>query len=125
MATKIVFLSLEFDPANSINLELGFSNGNPGGASIDDLFTGLDGSSHFNSSFPHFFTQLGNKIIFEASDGASGRELWITDGTTGGTQLLKDINAVAPTATHDSFFAASNFNAQSQIDFAKPVVLNG
>jgi ELWxxDGT repeat protein len=125
MATRIVFLSLKFDPTNSIDLELGFSDGNPGGALIFDLYPGLDGSSHFNMGWPHFFTQLGDKIIFEATNAANGRELWITDGTAGGTQLLADINTVAPTATHSSFFPANNFNGQIQIDFAKPVVFNG
>ena len=32
-------------------------------------------------------------IIFAATDGGpAGRELWITNGTTAGTLLLKDIN---------------------------------
>ena len=34
---------------------------------------------------------LGNSIIFVADDGTTGDELWITDGTESGTQLLKDI----------------------------------
>jgi len=29
--------------------------------------------------------------IFSATDGQHGRELWVSDGTAGGTQLLKDI----------------------------------
>ncbi|WP_413467324.1 ELWxxDGT repeat protein [Pleurocapsa sp. FMAR1] len=27
-----------------------------------------------------------------ANDGENGRELWVSDGTTEGTQLVKDIN---------------------------------
>ena len=34
---------------------------------------------------------LGNSIIFVADDGTTGDELWITDGTESGTQLIKDI----------------------------------
>ena len=59
MATRIVFLSLKFDVTNSIDLELGFSNGLPGGSQVLDLYPGLDGASHFNPSWPHFFTPLG------------------------------------------------------------------
>lgn len=33
-----------------------------------------------------------NKLFFEADDGINGNELWITDGTTSGTKLLRDIN---------------------------------
>ncbi|WP_139558155.1 ELWxxDGT repeat protein [Methylotetracoccus oryzae] len=33
-----------------------------------------------------------NRWIFQASDSTNGTELWITDGTTSGTQLLKNIN---------------------------------
>lgn len=36
---------------------------------------------------------LGGKAFFFANDGVNGTELWITDGTATGTQLLKDINA--------------------------------
>ena len=34
---------------------------------------------------------LGNRLVFDADDGTNGRELWITDGTPGGTMILKDI----------------------------------
>lgn len=35
---------------------------------------------------------LNNQLLFTADDGTSGAELWITDGTETGTQLLMDIN---------------------------------
>lgn len=40
---------------------------------------------------PGNFVMFNNKVIFSAN-GANGYELWITDGTTSGTQELKDIN---------------------------------
>ena len=35
---------------------------------------------------------LGNFVIFPASDGSNGIELWISDGSSEGTFMLKDIN---------------------------------
>ena len=41
---------------------------------------------------PSDYMTLGDKLIFRANDGEHGYELWVTDGTAEGTQLLKDIN---------------------------------
>ncbi|MDF1800707.1 MAG: hypothetical protein P1V81_16145 [Planctomycetota bacterium] len=49
----------------------------------------------FGSDIDEFYTcYLGGKLVtfFEADDGGTGKELWITDGTTLGTNLVKDIN---------------------------------
>lgn len=35
---------------------------------------------------------LNGKTLFVADDGIHGYEIWSTDGTTGGTQMIKDIN---------------------------------
>lgn len=46
---------------------------------------------------PDFFTgvmeltPLGSKLFFVVTDEEYGRELWVSDGTTGGTHLVKDI----------------------------------
>lgn len=37
------------------------------------------------------YVVLGNKIYFSGVD-ANGTELWVTDGTAGGTKMVKDIN---------------------------------
>jgi ELWxxDGT repeat protein len=69
--------------------ELGFADG-VGGTTPVDVFTGV------GSSYPQYFTQLGSKVLFEATDAADGRELWVTDGTT--TTLLTNINPGAGNA---------------------------
>ncbi|MCA9171661.1 MAG: hypothetical protein KDB23_28535, partial [Planctomycetales bacterium] len=42
-------------------------------------------------SQPHLYTQLGDETYFIAETGATGSELWRTDGTYDGTQLVKTI----------------------------------
>ena len=49
---------------------------NPGEASREPFFVGV----------------VGQTLFFSAVDGASGRELWKSDGTEAGTVLVKDIN---------------------------------
>jgi ELWxxDGT repeat protein len=43
------------------------------------------------SSMPHDFAAIGNRTLFAASTPSTGDELWVTDGTSGGTSLLADI----------------------------------
>jgi len=38
------------------------------------------------------FYSMGSKIYFRATDGKHGYELWSSDGTSNGTQMVKDIN---------------------------------
>ncbi len=45
-----------------------------------------------DSSNPREFSVLNSTILFLANDGVHGEELWKTDGTSGGTVLVKDIN---------------------------------
>ncbi|WP_139559060.1 ELWxxDGT repeat protein [Methylotetracoccus oryzae] len=46
--------------------------------------------------------------LFRADDGNTGTELWITDGTTAGTYLLKDINPGVGWSSPDGFAALGN-----------------
>jgi ELWxxDGT repeat protein len=40
---------------------------------------------------PWQLTRVGERVFFIADDGAHGPELWLTDGTAGGTRLVKEI----------------------------------
>ena len=44
-------------------------------------------------SSPRYLTNIGGTLYFSAHDGASGRELWKSDGTEAGTVRVKDIRA--------------------------------
>lgn len=44
------------------------------------------------ASLPYDMVIMNGKVLFTANDGLHGRELWISDGTEAGTQLLLDLN---------------------------------
>src|SRR6516164_4920736 len=90
MALRIVFPWDAIDIFGNSNEELGFASSSTFTNALD-LFPGKTIVIP-NQSQPNHFVALGNKLIFEATDGTHGRELWITDGTSSGTRLLKDIN---------------------------------
>ncbi|TNF32162.1 MAG: hypothetical protein EP329_11080 [Deltaproteobacteria bacterium] len=66
------------------------------------------------SSSPSQFGVVGSQVFFRASDGIVGYELWVTDGTTAGTRLVKDINAAD--SSNPANFVAYNGVAYFQAD---------
>lgn len=69
--------------------ELWVSNGTSDGTQmLCDIYPGS--TSSFSSLEPRFW-KMGDTVYFVANDGTHGDEVWITDGTPGGTQLLLDI----------------------------------
>tara|TARA_B100001123_G_scaffold419695_1_gene525215 strand:- start:95 stop:2959 length:2865 start_codon:yes stop_codon:yes gene_type:complete len=59
-------------------------------------------------SFPFSFTGVNDKVIFDAIDGVNGRELWVTDGTEAGTNILKDIRPGSNSSYPDSYYSNGN-----------------
>lgn len=57
-----------------------------GAQRIKDIFPNL------TSSYPTCITAFNNRVFFWANHPSYGYELWTSDGTEGGTYLLKDIN---------------------------------
>src|SRR3954454_20709785 len=44
--------------------------------------------SNDGSSFPGHFLAARGKVFFEAQESSSGRQVWVTDGSAAGTELL-------------------------------------
>ena len=60
---------------------------------VRDIFEGDQTNSNDpNSSAPSDFVALGNTLIFTATDDQFGREIWKSDGTEDGTEILRDIH---------------------------------
>lgn len=62
-------------------------------------------SSHYYFYAPEECRYIGNLLYFRVADTAYGGELWVSDGTTGGTVLVKDINTTYPYYASPSGFA--------------------
>lgn len=59
---------------------------------LKDIHPGYQG--YFDPQFNYpYFTELDGALFFAANDGVHGFELWKTDGTEGGTVMVKDISA--------------------------------
>ncbi|MCU7845633.1 MAG: hypothetical protein KZQ93_17520 [Candidatus Thiodiazotropha sp. (ex Monitilora ramsayi)] len=81
--SKLYFSAIDY--ANSRYL-LHVTDGTPAGTKLL-----LDRDSNLIGS-PSGFIIVGDNLMFTASDGVHGHELWLSDGTEAGTYMLKDIN---------------------------------
>lgn len=59
------------------------------------VFTRVDINSGANNSSPGEMRIIDTTLYFQADNGANGTELWMSDGTTAGTQMIRDINSGA------------------------------
>ncbi|MBW4535958.1 MAG: hypothetical protein KME09_18640 [Pleurocapsa minor HA4230-MV1] len=72
--------------------ELFVSDGTAEGTQLfADIYPGENDLGYNNSSSPRDFVEFNDHLYFVANDGENGYELFVTDGTTEGTQLVADI----------------------------------
>ena len=98
LSTKFIFAVSD----NTSRSELWQSDGTPGGTVLFKPFSPITAGSipiiflPYNAGFISGpFTQplfQGNKFFFTAGTSTEGYELWVSDGTLGGTNMVKDIN---------------------------------
>ncbi|MEM1177977.1 MAG: hypothetical protein AAGM22_06520 [Acidobacteriota bacterium] len=76
---------------------------------------------------PHDFVSFGDRAVFTGTTGATGRELYVSDGTFDGTRLLADIRAGEESST-PTFWAVGDrlwFAANDGLVGPEPWVSDG
>jgi ELWxxDGT repeat protein len=58
---------------------------------VIDLRPGENNYGSTNGSYPSNLTEFNDKLYFTANNGENGNELYVSDGTGSGTQLVKDL----------------------------------
>ena len=92
-----MFFAATVNGTSIISYKLWVTDGSYEGTNVvkDDLYVGP-----IYASSQHFLDQVikfDNRLFFvTASDLWQGRELWVTDGSEAGTELIKDISVDAP-----------------------------
>ncbi len=81
--------NLFFTAENELGRELWTVNAAGNANLVKDIFLGS--ASGIQKENP--FIVYNNQLFFSANDGVNGNELWVSDGTSNGTKLLKDIYA--------------------------------
>lgn len=75
------------EPSYEVGVEPYVSDGTGAGTfRLKDIASSWAGDSR-----PTTFTKVGSRVFFYASSETHGRELWVTDGTSGGTRLVIDL----------------------------------
>jgi ELWxxDGT repeat protein len=72
------------------------------------LLANINPGANGNSS-PSNMIKLGSIILFSATDGTNGTELWKTDGTAAGTIMVKDIRSGSSSSSPTSFVVMGGF----------------
>ena len=67
--------------------------GTPPHYGINGMLKDIKPGGSASSSSPVYLTSYQGLVFFRASNGVYGNELWVSNGTTEGTNMLKDINA--------------------------------
>ncbi|MBS1684211.1 MAG: T9SS type A sorting domain-containing protein [Bacteroidetes bacterium] len=78
-----------------------------GGLATAQVFTPIDINPGADNSTPYNETSFQGKVYFSAYTPATGIELWVSDGTSAGTQMFKDL-VPGPGSSYPSTFKVCN-----------------
>ncbi|GAB5442053.1 MAG: hypothetical protein Fues2KO_24020 [Fuerstiella sp.] len=99
----------------SVGRELWRSDGTSVGTTlVSDIASG-PASGIRDSSEPGSFVAWNNQFYFGADDGNHGHELWRSDGTAAGTQIVADIGS-GPNGLSPAFLTALSYRLLIQTD---------
>ncbi|MEN9871399.1 MAG: hypothetical protein RLZZ171_2391, partial [Cyanobacteriota bacterium] len=97
---------LYFAAYDGENTGLYVSDGTAEGTQLFDPGNDRDGNSQL--PYPNDLVEFNGKLYFTADDGEHGQELFVSDGTAEGTQLVADLNPGENSAfSPDSLFATN------------------
>jgi len=82
---------LIFNAFDSINGEELWISDGVNASLLKNVDPGVFNANSPKSSYPKNLTVVGSNVFFTAYNSAYYNELWVTDGTTSGTKLVKDI----------------------------------
>ncbi len=88
--------------------ELWRTDGTAGNTAMVKNINNTGGGSGSNDSDPSRLTVMNGKLYFAADDGLNGEELWVSDGTSANTQLVRDINTHGSDASEPDDLTAVN-----------------
>jgi ELWxxDGT repeat protein len=86
---KLYFSANDAENGNELYVSDGTTEGTQ---LLKDLYPGENNYGYSNNSSPSDFVEFNDLLYFAATDDVHGYELFLTDGTTEGTQLVADIN---------------------------------
>ncbi|MDX1971149.1 MAG: hypothetical protein SFY68_01320, partial [Candidatus Sumerlaeia bacterium] len=102
------------DGANGV--ELWRTNGTPSGTFLLKDFVTAPGVSGFGDQLLSL-NQVNNNAVFLVNAPVSGLELWVTNGSQGGTNLLKDIIPGTGTPFQPNFFGLAPISISNPTTF--------
>ncbi|MEJ8848002.1 cadherin-like domain-containing protein [Variovorax rhizosphaerae] len=89
--------ALFYASSATLGREIWVSDGTAAGTSV---LKDINPGSASSAATSAIVGTLGDgRVLFNADNGTVGQELWITDGTSAGTVLLKDLTPGAPSST--------------------------
>jgi ELWxxDGT repeat protein len=120
--TTVLGDNIYFSAYDNVNGgELWKSDGTEEGTTmVKDILPGSSGSWPQTAEGRYFVA--GGKIYFQASDGVNGYELWVSDGTNSGTNMVLDIYPGASSSSPNYFISIGNtmfFKANNGTDGAE------